>query len=242
MKKIKFIYNNSLGEEYKDIISHPISSTKTIPSWYKTMPERVDNSKKSGISKKNKFASNSTMKHCSPFLDALTFGYTYTLPIDVEFSKDENNNIKINWRNDYPFITEHSKDQHPKLPPAHEEMDFVLKWSFPFVIETPPGYSCLFTHPLNRHDLPFRTLSGVVDTDVYAASVQFPFQLIKDFEENLIIEKGTPVCQIFPFKREDWKSSREDMTIKENHERMFQLHSKIVRSYKTQWWKRKTFL
>ena len=241
MKKIKFIFDNSVGEQHKNSIKEPLPASNFIPDWYKSMPEKVDNAKKSGLSFQNKFSSNSTIKHCSPFLDGLTSGYIYSLPLDIEFSKDKNNNIVVRWRDEGQFVTEHSKDQHPTLPPAHKDMDFVLKWAFPFIIETPPGYSCLFTHPINRHDLPFRTFSGVVETDLYVASVQFPFQLLVDFDERLIVEKGTPLCQIFPFKRENWESIRDDITIKEQNERMFKLHSKIVRSYKKQWWKKKTY-
>ena len=37
------------------------------------------------------------------------------------------------------------------------------------------GWSILFTHPLNRDDLPFRTLSGIVDCDRFGAGlVHFP--------------------------------------------------------------------
>jgi hypothetical protein len=241
VNKIKFIYDNTVGEYYKDVVDPPKPSSMFIPAWYKDMPERIGNAKKSGISSENYLVSNTTMKHCSPFLDALTFGYTYSLPLDIEFFKD-GNAINARWRNDSRFITPHGKEQHPTLPPVLKEMDFVLKWAFPFVIETPPGYSCLFTHPLNRNDLPFRTFSGVVETDAYVGSVQFPFQLAQDFDYNLIIEKGTPLCQIFPFKREDWKSTKSSMSIKEQRERLWSLHSKIVRSYKTQWWKKKRFI
>ena len=229
------------GEELKDIINHPTPSANVIPNWYKKMPRLIGSSRKDGLSEKNNNASNATVKQCSPFLDALTFGYMYSLPIDIEFVKDENNNIKINWRSNHPFVTEHSTDQHPNFPPAIKEMNFILKWTFPFVIETPPGYSCFFTHPLNRHDLPFRTFSGIVETDLYPNAVQFPFHLSSDFEERLIVEKGTPICQIFPFKTENWESIRENMTIEEEKRRMFQLMSKIVKSYKYQWWRKKTY-
>jgi hypothetical protein len=47
------------------------------------------------------------------------------------------------------------------------------------------------------------TLTGVVDTDAYPLVVLFPFMMKNTFEG--VIEKGTPVVQIIPFKREDWK-------------------------------------
>ena len=76
------------------------------------------------------------------------------------------------------------------------------------MIKTPPGYSVLFTHPMNWHYLPFYSLSGVVDTDTYTMPVLFPFMMKNNFEG--IIPKGTPVIQIIPFKRDDWKSNIYD--------------------------------
>lgn len=60
----------------------------------------------------------------------------------------------------------------------------------------------LFVHPLNREELPFRTLAGRVDCDRFAGGfVHFP-ALWTDpgFEGSL--PKGTPVAQAFPVPRE----------------------------------------
>jgi hypothetical protein len=239
-KNIKFLYDNEFGPYYSDIINSPKSAKTYIPEWYKNIPNTIGESKKRGLSPENKFATNSTIKGCAPFLDGLSLGYIYELPIDVEFRK-EGDNVIANWRSNEPFITTHSIEQHDGMPPANKHMNFVLKWNFPFSIETPEGYSCFFTHPINRHDLPFRTFSGVVETDMYKGNVQFPFQLIHDFEYNLIIEKGTPICQIIPFKRDEWKSEKSTISVKEKNIRMFNIHSKIINSYKSQWWRKKSF-
>ena len=54
-------------------------------------------------------------------------------------------------------------------------------------IHTETGYATFFTHPLNHLDLPFRTLSSVVDTDSFdALPVHFPMVLVDhDFEGTL---------------------------------------------------------
>ena len=93
-----------------------------------------------------------------------------------------------------------------------------MKFYNPWRIQTPSGYSCLFTPPLNRVDERFEIISGVVDTDIYEEYINFPFILKKDYLlENIkdgkflsIIEKGTPYCQIIPFKRESWKMKIEE--------------------------------
>ena len=88
------------------------------------------------------------------------------------------------------------------IPMLHEKENFV--WSTETVIKTPKGYSCLYTHPLNRHDLPFTTLSGIIDTDSVIHEGHIPFFIKKDFEG--VIKSGTPIIQVIPFKRENWQS------------------------------------
>lgn len=246
MKNVIIFQNNlavGLGSVAK-FVDPPVAATKTVPEWYKNMSPIFDNEKTYGISSSNVLATNTTVKSCSPFMDAIISGYMFTLPLDVEIKRVSKEEVKIFWREPADFVTGHSPNQHPGLPSPFETKNAdtnVLKWSFPYTIKTPPGYSSFFTHPLNRHDLPFRTFSGVVETDIYPGAVQFPFQLCVDVEDSFIIEKGTPVCQIIPFKRENWESKIEELSIEESKQAIFKLRSKIVRSYKSQWWRKKTY-
>ena len=70
-----------------------------------------------------------------------------------------------------------------------------------WTIRTPPGWSCLFVPPLNRSGQPFECVAGVVDTDTYAAHIHFPFFATAP-DGLYIIEKGTPLVQIIPFRRD----------------------------------------
>lgn len=56
--------------------------------------------------------------------------------------------------------------------------------------------------PLNRSNGVFEVVSGIVDTDTYAAHIHFPF-FPTGPDGVHIIEKGTPLVQIFPFCRAD---------------------------------------
>jgi hypothetical protein len=236
--KINFI---STTEYSKNVFEYPTPATLSIPAWFKNMPALIKGQKSVGIGQGGVLASNTTLKSCTPFLDALSAGYVWTAPADIEIKK-ENGEYFFRWRVEPILISEHSADQHPGLPPAYNGKDFVLKWSFSYVITTPPGYSTFFTHPINRHDLPFRTFSGVVDTDKYPLPVQFPFQLIdKDIEDRIIIEEGTPLCQFFPIKREGWSSSKSSMSPEEVEKTGFNFKKKIVRAYKTRYWNKKSF-
>jgi hypothetical protein len=73
-----------------------------------------------------------------------------------------------------------------------------------WVIKTPPGWSCLITHPISYPDLPFKVITGIVDTDRLDTDINTPIVFKKGFEG--IIEKGTPMFQMIPLKRSNWES------------------------------------
>src|SRR5262245_66033952 len=59
--------------------------------------------------------------------------------------------------------------------PLFKDDTFVIKFNNFWTIESPPGYSLLVTHPVNRYDLPFVTLTGPNPPDLYQHnSLNFP--------------------------------------------------------------------
>jgi hypothetical protein len=79
----------------------------------------------------------------------------------------------------------------------------VLKFINFWAMQTEPGISVLFTHPLNRPDLPFATHTGLVDTDGFTdLPVHSPAQWT-DPSFDGVLEKGTPVAHCIPVRRED---------------------------------------
>jgi hypothetical protein len=230
-------------KEAELLFEMPKPAAKSIPGWYKDMAVHMDGEKTTGLSKTTNVVSNLTLKGCSPFLDALTSGYMFELPFDIEFRRNEEGMINIRWATNVNYIGSHGPDQAPGLPGPVGGSESLLKWRSGWRIITPKGYSALFTHPLNRHDLPFRTFSGVVDTDMYELGVEFPFQLLNTIEDDIfILKKGTPICQVIPFKREDWKSEQVEFDEDANKKNGFKLKSQIVRSYKKQFWQKKNYL
>ena len=88
--------------------------------------------------------------------------------------------------------------------PFFDDDRFIIKFNNFWTIELPPGYSLLVTHPINRHDLPFVTLTGLVDADRYRDNfMHFPARWL-DPDFNGVLPKGTPVAQCLPIKRENW--------------------------------------
>jgi hypothetical protein len=235
--EIKFTPNRDMEWFYPK----PKPASKFIPSWYKSMPKYTNNNTEPGLSDFNSNAPNTTLRGCSPFLDSLTSGYILELPCDIEVTQNDET-VFVRWRFDEEFITLHDKSQASTLPRSVEgKYEGVFKFTNIYNIKTPKGYSTLFTHPLNRWDLPFRTFSGVVETDTYPETVFFPFQFAFKEEKKIVIEKGTPFVQLIPFKRNNWKSKFEKYDSLESKKAAFALFSKVVRSYKSQWWVKKTY-
>jgi hypothetical protein len=112
--------------------------------------------------------------------------------------------------------------------PFFEEDSLLIKFINFWTIELPPGYSLFITHPVNRQDLPFQTLTGLVDADRYKENfIHFPASW-RDAGFNGVLPKGTPVAQCLPIKRDAWDA--QFGTIEgETMDRQMELTAAIVR-------------
>ena len=96
--------------------------------------------------------------------------------------------------------------------PLFEPDRLLIKFHNLWTIEAPQGYSLLFTHPANRFDLPFTTLTGLVDCDLYHDNwVHFPAHW-HDVNFTGVLPKGTPVAQCTAVKRESWEVQTKAFT------------------------------
>lgn len=182
----------------------PKRGSELLPEWYKKLPAKTKLRSTDPVE-------DLTIKRCIPVLDAFTTGYFLVTDQDYYFSKGEDGETYM-FSGEKMFaedgsgakrITMHPMSQVGDMPISPEFIPYAFKWSSPWVIKTPPGFSCIYTHPFNHHDFPFYSLTGVVDTDTYFQPVLFPFMMKNNFEGK--IPAGTPVIQIIPFARNDWK-------------------------------------
>ena len=149
-----------------------------------------------------------TMKKCPPVIDAMTYGFLLPLVSDLKIENGE-----FSWDRDVPGggVTNFPRSPigyHDNVQctgtPLFDDDRFIIKFNNFWTIETPAGYSLLFTHPLNRTDLPFTTITGLVDTDTYTNNlINIPARW-HDTEFSGVLPKGTPVAQCIPIKREKW--------------------------------------
>jgi hypothetical protein len=85
---------------------------------------------------------------------------------------------------------------------------------------------------VNRTDLPFTTLTGLVDCDAFSHSaVNFPARW-HDPGFNGVLPKGTPVAQCLPIKREGW-AERYDLLSDEDTKQMIKIRTALNREVGT---------
>lgn len=212
----------------------PSSSVKAIPEWYRKMAKYINGNKKPD----GHGSFPLTIKACPPFLDAMMSGYTIYTEYDMHVTQNEDGPW-FEWRAGGDLISTHGKEQIVPEQVPEGYSDQPLKFNNGWQIVTPKGYSTMFMHPINRTELPFFTISGVVETDTYKPVINFPFLVKKDFEG--IIPAGTPIVQVFPFKREAWKIEIGDANLEEIEKSQLKLNHKFIGGYKSQWWQRKEY-
>jgi len=191
--------------ELAEILPRPTHALLGLPSWFKAMPHVAF----SNLLQEEQM----TVKKCPPFIDAMTYGFLMPLAADIRVEDGT-----FLWDRDVPVgpltgfqrapIDFHDNNQVVGTP-FFEEDSFLIKFINFWTIELPPGYSLFVTHPVNRQDLPFHTLTGLVDADRYKDNfIHFPAQW-RDPNFSGTLPKGTPIAQCLPFKRDIWDAQFE---------------------------------
>jgi hypothetical protein len=227
MAIIKFTDVLGVSEEYK-----PKPASHVIPDWYKNLESYTHEKKAPDGSG----STTATIKRCMPVFDAISAGYILFSPADVYVSQRENEEGKktayYEWAN-HSLIEFHAVEQAPSHPNRNGHTVYP-KWTNPWAITTPIGYSILFIQPMHRESV-FTILPGIVDTDTYKASVNFPFVLNESNTFEGLIPAGTPIAQVIPFKRESWEMSiGGEAEVIETKKIGLKLRSKFFDAYKTQ--------
>lgn len=181
-----------------DTLARPVAARRALPDWLREMP-RTAFSPTHGENVR-------TVKQCPPFVDAMAHGFIIPLPCDLHVRDGV-----LSWDWDRPPL---SVDLHPISPisfhvpeqtigtPFFKSDVAIVKFNSFWTIELEPGWSLFATHPINRGDLPFRLLTGLVDCDRFSVvGVLFPARWTNPGFEG-VLPRGTPIAQCFPVARE----------------------------------------
>jgi hypothetical protein len=164
-------------------LPRPVLARTALPDWLRTMPNR-EHSPTHGQPVR-------TVKQC--------------LPCDVTVRDGA-----LSWHWDCPTP---SVQAHPRSPisfhvpeqvagtPLHRPDQVLVKFNSFWTIELEPNWSLFATHPVNRDDLPFRLVTGLVDADRFNdVGILFPAAWT-DPGFNGTLPRGMPVAQCFAVPR-----------------------------------------
>jgi hypothetical protein len=219
----------------------PEPAVKHVPEWYRSLARFDKSNDDITLNPENNIGTDGAQvstKMCMPYFDALTAGYNYCLEDDLYVDMDETGHPILSWNGEVMLVDTRPIFDVP-LPDNCHPIHY--GWRMNWFYETPPGYSVLITHPMNRHDLPFYTLSGIVESDIWGLPVFTAFFLKRNFRG--VIPKGTPIFQIIPFKRESWELDVDgsQSAIDEHWFRAENRRSMLYGYYKKTAWRKKFF-
>lgn len=228
MKFVKFF-----TDDEKYLFGKPVLAKRMLPMWYKKA--------ESDYKLPGEDQPRAGVKKCMPFVDSMISGYFLTTPFDITVTHLDDGSIFFEMPETVvgKFIEERPKELGHTIPRppgfAPNSLAFKGFWGW----KTPKGYSSLVTHPLNRGDLPFHVLSGIMDSDEYYSAGNVPFFIKEDFQG--VIPAGTPFAQIIPIKRESWTMIDKEPRLREKSKFLGYLVRTKEYSYKRIMWHRKEY-
>ena len=181
-----------------DVLPRPVPARTALPQWLREMAPRADSALHQRAIR--------TVKQCPPFVDAMAHGVMILLPCDVHVEAGQ-------FRWDWP-LPALSVSNHPRAPlsfhvpeqiagsPLAHGAQSAIKFNSFWTISLEDGWSLMAVHPVNRDDLPFRLVTGLVDADRFnEVGINFPAVWTQpDFVGTL--PRGTPIAQCYPVPRE----------------------------------------
>jgi hypothetical protein len=181
-----------------DLLPRPIPARAGLPDWLRRMAPRRSSAVHGRAVR--------TVKQCPPFVDAMAHGFLILLPCDLTVRGG-----RFEWHWPQPRL---ELQGHPRAPlsfhvaeqiegsPLARGHQSAIKFNSFWTIELEAGWSLMATHPVNRDDLPFRLVTGLVDADrFHDVGINFP-AVWTDTGFEGTLPRGTPIAQCYPVLRE----------------------------------------
>lgn len=174
-----------------------VPASKFWPEWFKNQRPIIEGNDK-------QYAS--TVRRCPAILDILSMGYIIPLWCDFKLARmGEDVGYMVPSGVSETFqMTTHPTVQIDSYPFDENTFKGSVKFYNPWEILTPKGYSVMVVNPYYHTHPNLKTLDGVIDTDVYHEAHINTF-FTAPLNEEITFERGMPLAQIIPFKREDYK-------------------------------------
>jgi hypothetical protein len=260
---IKFHSCHKLNNESEDYRPSPVKNH--IPNWFLEKDKHVRNEDgtypliflkgENGNTVPSRMPS---WKSCPALLDVFVSGYYLFTPCDITIKTNHENpekqpvTVKLGgaWSRDdanqikgFAFCKLRGDEEGLPKPDGYYEIPYtwVLNWS----AQVPKGYTIFLTSPINIPNLPFKTMSGFMDSySILTGSGNIPVYFKEGWEGT--IPAGTPYAQLIPIKNESWESEIVEYTdeeIKENFNQYVEdyMLGFGITSYKGKDWSKKRY-
>ncbi len=184
----------------------PIPAKRAFPDWFKKMPaaKPVPPGKGRfpfGLSDKLRISNvNATIRRCPGLISYLSEGYLVPLWSDflVQIRGEQ---IYCVGSNELAHATPHSKAlQYETMPLSNAYIADSVKFTNPWKVRTPPGWSVMLSQPFYHFEERYTVLTGVVDSDVYHHI--HVNTLFKRGDADHQLRMATPFVHVMPFPRD----------------------------------------
>lgn len=197
-------YDKETLKNFKPVLAKSVS-----PDWWK----------KGKVAEVVNGVVNKTIRSCPAMQDWLSSGYLILANRDILIRNgvtNEDSDSKFYHTEDtvHDEMEKYASATHPSIQ-MHDAFNYMstmdapvkdaFKMSNAWCITTPPGYSCFYLDPFLFQNDYFATWQGIIDTDKFNTNKDnSQIILYPKVDHSFVITKGTPICQIIPYKREEW--------------------------------------
>tara|TARA_R110000796_G_scaffold235069_1_gene354026 strand:+ start:1186 stop:1881 length:696 start_codon:yes stop_codon:yes gene_type:complete len=173
----------------------PKPAYKDIPKHFKKMPSNVERGAEN-------FPNLRTAKHCPSFIDIYKEGIIIYAHTDMFVGSKGDG--EFYWEvppNNGFYLEHHSDNQFVDYYP-NSKVKQVFKIPSPFELIVPRGYSVRQVPLIYDYNPDWHIAYGVYEAD---KNQEIVLQLMYTSDkEHVLIESGTPLCYLLPFKREKY--------------------------------------
>lgn len=227
---------------YNDLA--PVRPAKEfMPAWYKNLQrewtEMRDGQHEHGYDETWNGVpyKDNSIKKCPTVKDIMFSGYIIPLWLDLKINYTVETGF--DWYNKHAFedtITYHSPNSIGAMPINEGSFSSAMKFTNPWDIVTPPGWSVLITTPWYHRHWEIEIMPSIVETDSYH-QMNIPFLYHGQGERTF--RQGMPLIQVIPFKRSAFDTLKGYQSRKmDNLERVYYDKTRAAERTKQNGWYR----
>ena len=174
------------------------TSSHFIPDWWQKTPHWQDDGVKED-NVRNNILNKGTVRRCPAIPEFMGMGFIVPLWTDLDVTVYDDGSFQWYTPAKEFHFDNHGPTQLADHLPRHAKPTVILKPNCPWRVKTPPGISMLQL-PMFWHFNPnFTVAPGVIWSDIHHEVNQ---QMMFHKRGNMKVQRGTPLAQYIPIRRE----------------------------------------